>query len=41
MENLKSKEEYRTTVTRPFITAEDLKVSWCRIWNLIKCASGF
>jgi hypothetical protein len=26
MENLKSKEEYKTTITQPFITAEELKM---------------
>ena len=38
--SLKSKEEYETPVTQPFITAEELKVSLNvrpnRIWNLIK-----
>ena len=44
--NLKSKAEYETPVTQPFITAEELKASlnvrpnitFPRIWNLIKCA---
>jgi hypothetical protein len=47
--NLKSKEEYETPVTQPFITAEELKVSlnvrpnitFATIWNLIKRARNY
>jgi len=35
MENLKSKEEYKTTVTRPFITAEDEEIYLARAFPML------